>query len=147
MSDITEGLADWGVPQSQIHTEAFGPSSVKKKKLAAAAVPIGAGVGANDSRDHQSFDGASLSLAVDNIHFDRSGKQLVWDDSYDNLLDFAEAHGIEIDSGCRAGNCGACLTAVKSGIVRYSDESGADCEEGTCLPCICVPDGSLSIDA
>lgn len=32
-----------------------------------------------------------------------------------NLLDFAEAHGIAVNSGCRSGSCGGCQTKIRTG--------------------------------
>jgi hypothetical protein len=79
--------------------------------------------------------------------FDRSGKTLTWDPAAESLLDFAEDNGITIDSGCRAGNCGTCITAIKSGDVTYFNESGSAPEDGSCLTCISVPKTNLTLDA
>ena len=146
MEALTQGLAEWGVEESRINTEAFGPSSVKKRKRAAipAAVAVGAGVG---TEAESPGNGHSPTDSAVTVSFDRSGKQLSWNDDYDSLLEFAESHGIEIEAGCRAGNCGTCVTAVKTGKVKYAEQAGADCEDGTCLPCICIPDQSLTLDA
>jgi ferredoxin-NADP reductase len=141
MVSLTEGLSEWGVEESRIHTEAFGPSSVKKNKKPAL---VAAGVGAEGPPNPPPSSPVGSTALVS---FDRSGAQVPWNDNFDSLLEFAEANGVEIESGCRAGNCGTCLTAVKSGKVKYAEEAGASCEDGTCLPCICTPDGSLSIDA
>jgi ferredoxin len=62
-------------------------------------------------------------------------------------LDFSEARGIKIDAGCRAGNCGTCLVAIKSGEVEYLTSQGASAETGSCLTCICKPKGNLVLDA
>jgi len=64
-----------------------------------------------------------------------------------SLLDFAEANGINMDSGCRGGNCGSCLTAVTKGSVNYISEPGAEPEAGSCLTCISVPKEKLTLDA
>ncbi len=63
------------------------------------------------------------------------------------MLDFAEAHGVNIDSGCRAGNCGTCITAVQGGSVDYVTEPGEMPEAGSCLTCISVPKENLKLDA
>ena len=138
MSSLTDGLSAWGVPDDRVHTEAFGPSSVRK--AASATAPLAVGVGASsglETSDHQAVD----------VRFDRSGKQAEWNPTYESLLEFAEAHGIDIEFGCRAGSCLTCLTAVKSGTVRYAEGVDADCDEGTCLPCIAIPDESIVLDA
>ena len=53
------------------------------------------------------------------VTFGKSNKTHHWDPASSSLLDFAEARGVKIDAGCRAGNCGTCLVAIKSGDVEY----------------------------
>jgi hypothetical protein len=126
MEAITTGLKEWGVPEKKIQTEAFGPASVKKIACAAEAQPPG------------------LELAV---HFSKSGRKLAWKGQVESILDLATAANIAIDSGCRAGNCGTCKVAVKSGKVKYLKEPGYDVEAGTCLTCCCVPETEVVLDA
>jgi hypothetical protein len=52
-----------------------------------------------------------------------------------------------MESGCRAGSCGSCLCAVKSGRVRYIEEPGNPLVSGSCYTCIAVPDGDLELEA
>ena len=70
-----------------------------------------------------------------------------WIDRTENLLEFAEDNGIVIDSGCRAGNCGICIVAVKSGEVTYVTDPGVTPEEGSCLTCVAMPKTALTLDA
>jgi hypothetical protein len=128
MKSITDGLAAWGVPDKSVHFEAFGPATVKK----AAPVPT-------------ATETAFLSRLQ--VTFSRSAKTLHWNPATASLLDFAEEHGVRIDAGCRAGNCGTCLVAIKSGDVQYLTEHGAAAEEGSCLTCICKPRSNLVLDA
>ena len=79
--------------------------------------------------------------------FARSEKTVTWDGTEASLLDFAEANGIAMDSGCRAGNCGSCITALKSGNVEYLNEPGSTPETGSCLTCISIPQGDVTLDA
>ena len=125
VKDLTADLAAWGVPKKNIHFEAFGPATVKKCKPA-------------PSEEN--------AVKID-INFSKSGKKLVWDAKSASLLDFAEANGIPIDSGCRAGNCGTCLTAIKTGKVDLVGEPGSVPEAGSCLACISVPKENLTLDA
>ncbi len=129
MESITSDLEKWGVPDAWVHFEAFGPASVKKK---APPKPV---------------EGAApaAAAAVD-VTFAKSGKKVVWDGSHDSLLSLAEAEGVKIDAGCRAGGCGSCIIAVKSGEVEYAGAK-PDVEAGSCLTCICKPKGALVIDA
>lgn len=68
-------------------------------------------------------------------------------DGRSTLLDVAEANEVKIDFGCRAGNCGTCLTALKSGDVEYRNPPGTAVEAGSCLACVAVPKGSVELDA
>ncbi len=128
METITKDLEAWGVPEDRVHFEAFGPASVKKVAAQAAPAPAA--------------DAPGFSLT-----FTRSGKTLVWTPGSGSLLEFAEANGVQIDSGCRAGNCGTCATAVREGQFEYLSPPGAEVEKGSCLACISVPKSALSVDA
>jgi len=130
METITDELRAWGVPDSWVHYEAFGPASVKK-----AAPPA-----AKDAA-------AAPSAAGFEVTFSKSGRTAVWDASFSSLLELAESQDVKLDAGCRAGNCGSCLVAIKSGDVEYLGGHGADAEQGSCLACICRPKGKLVIDA
>ena len=128
MESMTNGLREWGVPDSDVHFEAFGPASVKKtapseKKAAVAGAP---------------------ELEVT---FSKSGKTLKWDGTSESILELAEDNGIDMDSGCRAGSCGTCITAVKEGEVDYIEEPGALPEDSSCLTCIATPKMNLTLDA
>lgn len=128
MKSITDGLAEWGVPDAAVFFEAFGPATVKK---AVAAPP----------------PAESATATALQITFSRSGKTAAWKPAMGSLLDLADEQGIKIESGCRAGNCGTCLVAIKSGAVDYLTEHGADAESGSCLTCICKPRTNLVLDA
>ena len=122
MADITNSLAAWGVPPERIHTEAFGPSSRRTTQ------PKKMGVGGT-------------------VEFARSGKKVPWDTTCDSLLALAEAYGVVVDAGCRSGNCGTCMTAVQRGNVAHEESIGFQAEEGSCLPCVAVPEGDVVLDA
>lgn len=127
MNTITTDLKEWGVPDKHVFFEAFGPATVKK---AAPAAPIAA------------------STAAVKVSFSRSGKAVQWNSQSGSLLDLAEASGLQIEAGCRAGNCGTCAVAIKSGSVElFADHHGAQMEEGTCLTCVCRPKSDLVLDA
>lgn len=130
MNSLFEGLREWGVPEKDINYEAFGPATVQKKKEA-------------DKKDEPAPSGE----AAFEVKFDKSGTTVAWDPSIGSLLDFAEENGVDIDFGCRAGNCGTCITAIKSGDVDYLSEPGEKPESGSCLACVSVPKGPLVLDA
>ena len=128
MKSITDGLEAWGVPEKDVHFEAFGPATVKKKTVAPTA-------------------SETVHLAKLEVTFSRTGKTVRWEPSAGNLLDFARSQNVKIDSGCCAGSCGSCSVAIKSGTVDYITPPTSTPEAGTCLACVCRPKGNLVIDA
>lgn len=130
MEDVTAGLREWGVPDSSVFFEAFGPASVKR-----AAKPV------------ETTPAQTLAASAIEIVFSKSGRTVHWDAGAESLLEFAEAQGIVMDSGCRAGNCGSCMVALKSGAVEYLAGHGADADPGTCLACVCKPRENIVVDA
>jgi len=126
MASLTKDLQDWGVPEKKIFFEAFGSATVKKVSLPPLLSTPSSGM---------------------EIVFSKSGKRFPWDQGSGSLLEFAESNGISMDFGCRAGNCGTCLTAMKSGEVSYVTEAGTVPENGSCLTCICIPISSVILDA
>ena len=127
MQSMTEGLKEWGVPDKNIHFETFGPSSVKK--IAPTMKP--------GAVDQPGFS----------VQFKKSGKTVKWTGGTANLLELAEANGISIPSGCRAGSCGTCQVAVFSGEVDYLDKSDFETNPGTRLTCIGAPKSDVVLDA
>jgi ferredoxin-NADP reductase len=127
MESVVPGLSAWGVASTNIHFEAFGPASVRLPKVE----PL---------RDTE----ATKQIAV---HFQRSGRTLTWTGKEGNLLDFAEAHGIQVESGCRSGSCGSCVSTVVSGAVDYDSPPDFDLEPRQCLLCVGKPRESLALDA
>ena len=117
MQSIRDGLAAWGVPDAHVHDEAF--IAVKK----------------------------SVDVAAATVEFKKSGKTIQVSGSATNLLDLANEEGVDIPSGCCAGSCGTCQTAILSGKVKYGSPPEFAAESGSCLPCVCLPDGDLALDA
>ncbi|HAY82985.1 MAG TPA: FAD/NAD(P)-binding oxidoreductase [Planctomycetaceae bacterium] len=126
MQTMRRGLEAWGVPGDDIRSEAFGQNSAQ----------VGRTVGEQVSSEQRWPVG-----------FARSQKTVTWDGSHASLLECGEAAGVALESGCRAGSCGACVLAVKSGKVVYPNDRGVTVEEGSCLPCIGVPAGEVLLDA
>lgn len=127
MKALNDGLEAWGVPEKDIHYEAFGPATVKKK-----AAPVAPTAAAGPACK---------------VIFAKSGKELDWNPTQANLLDFALENGLRIESGCRAGSCGVCSVAIKSGNVDYLKPPDAAPEGGSCFTCISRPKGDLVLDA
>lgn len=126
MASLTSDLDTWGVPTSRVHYESFGPATVKKLRAPEQSAEV---------------------IETFNVTFTQSGKTCQWDPEADSLLDFAEMNDVAIDFGCRAGSCGTCLTAIRSGDIEYTTEPGYETEEGSCLTCISIPKGPLELHA
>lgn len=125
MASITEGLRAWGVPDRDVHFEAFGPASVPGKKKPAAS----------------SGQRAKVILRA-------SEQSLEWSGEFDNILALAAAQGVDLKSGCRMGNCSACQVRLLEGKILYPEgKPGAEIESGHCLLCVGVPDGDVVLDA
>lgn len=126
MKPLVPALAAWGVPIADLHYEAFGPASVKLPGAPEAA--------------------ASAVAAVE-VRFQRSGRTLTWDGRDASLLDFAERHGIEVESGCRSGGCGSCEARLLEGTVQYEHAPDHDVAAGHCLLCVGRPSSPLVLEA
>ncbi len=127
MESVTTGLREWGVPDANVHFEAFGPASVKK-------------TGKKEGKEKAVASGHKVT-------FSKSDQTVEWDPNVESLLELGEANDVVMDSGCRAGNCGTCIVAIKSGEVTYPIEPGYECEAGTILTCCAVPKSDVEIDA
>jgi ferredoxin-NADP reductase len=126
MDMVTHELAEWGVPEEHINFEAFGPATVKKTQEPAP-----------DADDSQTIE----------VVFAKSNKTLTWAAAAGTLLEFGEANGIKMNSGCRSGGCGTCLTALIEGEIEYVHRPGKKPEAGSCLVCIAQPAGKVILDA
>ena len=128
MESLVPALADWGVPEQDIHFEAFGPASISDQRATASA----------------SVDATATQFG---IRFAKSGRTLDWDGRDASLLEFAERHGVEVDSGCRSGSCGSCEIRLLSGNVEYRHKPDHDVAPGHCLLCVGRPASALELEA
>jgi len=125
---LIRDLQDWGVAEKDIKWESFG----KRKGMKPRAKPV---------------DEGGPRVEPIEIVFARSGKVGKWSSEEETILDVAEAAGVAMDSGCRAGQCGTCATAIRQGSVSYLDEPGTKPLPGTCLTCMAIPKEGLVLDA
>lgn len=102
----------------------------------------------NASTGESAVNDAQAAEAAGDIQvtFSRSGKQYPWDPAHGSLLDFAESQGIDIDSMCRAGECGSCVTRVISGDVEYRQPPQVQLTQGYCLMCITIPRSDITLE-
>lgn len=123
MESCYHDLLAWGVPEKKLHSEAFGPSSLKKASLP---------------------DDVATSAK---ILFKKSKKTLSWEGGQASLLELAESQGLKLRFGYRGGACGTCKVGLLKGSVAYSTPPGAHVDAKHCLVCISLPKGDLEIDA
>jgi ferredoxin-NADP reductase len=131
MESLVPALEDWGVPDSRIHFEAFGPASVKRRPAASSPADAASAIDASP-------------IAVT---FANSGKEILWSPAAGSLLELAEANGVSVNSGCRAGSCGSCQTTISAGEVIYQQAPDFDPEPGNCLLCVCIPKTPVTLEA
>ncbi|MCH8474754.1 MAG: 2Fe-2S iron-sulfur cluster binding domain-containing protein [Opitutales bacterium] len=81
------------------------------------------------------------------VLFKQSGVEVEWDGSHESLLELAEDHGLDLDFGCRMGNCTACQQPVVKGEVEYPNGHTGEPDEGNELLCCSVPKDDIEIDA
>jgi len=124
METLVPALEKWGVAPADIHYESFGPASLAKREVPLAPAELGI-----------------------RVTFSKSAKNLPWDPRADSLLEFAEAEGISVEYGCRAGSCGTCQTRLEAGDVTYNQQPDADVEPGHCLLCIAKPKNDVTLAA
>ncbi|WP_040677248.1 molybdopterin-dependent oxidoreductase [Nitratireductor pacificus] len=79
------------------------------------------------------------------VEFRRSGRTLTWSRDSGTLLDFAEKAGLEMASGCRAGQCESCAVRIIQGKTQpLSGDLPSNPE--LCLTCSTVPASDLILD-
>ncbi len=128
MESLVPGLEEWGVDSDDIYYESFGPAALVKHR-----------------RPKTGPEGTSAQTIT--VTFSKTGMHAPWSPDTGSLLELAEAQGIEVESGCRAGSCGCCQTKLEAGEVEYSQQPDADVEQGHCLLCIATPKGNLTLAA
>ena len=122
----------WGVPDENIHFESFGPASAFRRKEVLDKVLREE----SETVEKSNFD----------ISFVKSGKSVSWDDTFESILEFAEAQGLEPDFGCREGMCHTCECGLLKGKVKYTDAEVDPGLESTVLICSSIPVTDLEID-
>jgi ferredoxin-NADP reductase len=124
MESLVPELWRWGVPESDVHFEAFGPATVKRVGTV-----------------------AKCAASRWEVRFERSNRTAAWDGSFTSLLEFGEAAGVTMPSGCRAGSCGECMLPVGSGATVAVKKPGIPVPAGHCLACISAPAEAVVLDA
>ncbi|MEH6552006.1 MAG: pyridoxamine 5'-phosphate oxidase family protein [Pseudomonadales bacterium] len=122
MQSMYDMLRELGVNDVRILAEEFGPASLRR---------------ACDQASNKFQPLTVASQAV--VEFSDSQVEQAWSKSDGSLLDFAEAHGLSPEFGCRSGQCGACKVGLNSGVVSYLTEPSVPLNADEVLLCCAVP--------
>jgi ferredoxin-NADP reductase len=129
MLEMRQRMLELGVPQGQIHEEAFGaPEAVQAKA-------------------QSELKSSEESQFQYDVSFELSSKKAVSCGENKDLLTLAKANAIQIPASCRSGHCGTCAVKLLRGTVKYLREPQAEIVEGEILPCICYPTSDIAIQA
>ena len=71
------------------------------------------------------------------MHLAKSGAK-VWVSGQNSALQALEDFGVNVQSGCRTGTCGACAVKVQGGRVQHEDKVLTAEQKTTGLMCLCV---------
>jgi anaerobic selenocysteine-containing dehydrogenase/ferredoxin-NADP reductase len=116
---LRAGLAALGHPADRLHEELFAAPDA---------------------------DPAALPSGPFTVTFARSGVTAVWTRERGSLLELAEASGVAIENGCRAGQCESCEVGIVDGSALHRVPTGHP-GGPTCLACQAVPTADLVLDA
>jgi ferredoxin-NADP reductase/MOSC domain-containing protein YiiM len=132
MSDLTAGLAAWGIAAGRIHTELFGSGPSSTPGIATTAHTPHLPTGPPDA-------GPLVSFA-------RSGLNVHWSSAFASLLELAEACDIPTRWACRTGVCHTCESGLVAGTVAYQPDPIDLPAAGNLLICCSKPQGDVVID-
>ena len=132
MKSMFDGLLGWGVPETRIHYEFFGPASI----------PM------NRSKVSTGKRAAEVTQCCEDLEvsFAKSGVKANWNPSFESILDLAEAIGLSPEYSCRSGVCHTCKSTLQEGEVEYVEEPLDPPDEGTVLICSSKPRTNLVLD-
>ena len=105
MESLFGGLLEWGVHETRIHYEFFGPASVLQQR-------------GKVSTPKRAAETTQCCEEIE-VHFSKSRVKVNWNPSFESILDLAEANGLTPDYSCRSGICHTCLSRLEEGEVEY----------------------------
>ncbi len=132
MQSLFNGLTDWGISGDKIHYEFFGPASALKDR--------------SKISTEKRVASASECCGEIEVTFSGSGIKTNWNDSFDSILDLAEASGLSPDYSCRSGICNTCVCKLSEGQVEYTEEPLDPPDSGYVLICCSKPKKNVVID-
>lgn len=97
-------------------------------------------------RFNSEFDASAFLTHSRLLRFTRSGVEALSNRPL-TVLQEAEAHGVRVTTGCRAGTCGTCRCRKRKGVV-LNTATGALSGDGEEMiyPCVSVAQGSIEVD-
>lgn len=155
MDAIRRILADLGVPENQIRTEAFGPATglvPPPRPQATAAQPASVSrliEKVERATEAAASPAAATGPATATISFALSAKSAPLPPEK-TVLEVAESIGVPIDYSCRVGTCGLCKTKLVSGKVTMEVQDAltdADKASGIILACQARSLGDVTVEA
>ncbi|WP_108787242.1 2Fe-2S iron-sulfur cluster-binding protein [Erythrobacter sp. Alg231-14] len=122
MQSTYDGLRAMGVVDARVHSEAFGPSSLKREADVGNVKPV-------------------IPASADSVPvlFAASSKEARWEPESGTLLDLAEKRGLTPEFSCRGGSCGSCAVKLLKGAITYPDGVSFETEKDEILLCSAVP--------
>ncbi|HEX3984219.1 MAG TPA: MOSC and FAD-binding oxidoreductase domain-containing protein, partial [Acidisoma sp.] len=133
MTDLTAGLAAWGVAGNRIHSETFGAGPAFTPGTVAAAL-----------KPPHVPDGPAGAGPL--VSFARTGLNVRWGPAFTSILELAEACDVPVRWSCRTGVCHNCETALIAGAVGYRPDPVEPPGGGNVLICCSKPQGDIVID-
>ena len=133
MAEMRSALAGAGIAESQIHSELFG-----------ALPPINPGITDAPHRTPHLPDGPPGKGPA--VSFARSGITVNWSESYDSILELAEACDVPTRFSCRSGVCHICVTPLVEGDITYTQQPLELPAAGTVLICSAQPCSGVVLD-
>jgi ferredoxin len=133
LAELSDSLKAWGIPDSRIHSEAFGSGSSLTPGIASASTP------APHPPAGEPGSGPTVS-------FTRSGLAVPWNARFGSLLELAEACDVPVRWSCRVGVCHTCQTGAISGTVKYEPTPLDKPPASDVLICCATPSSEIELD-
>ena len=130
MKSLYNGLLKWGVAETRINYEFFGPHSTLKE-------------GAEATRKRTMVSESTAELTVS---FAKAGLTAKWDPSVESILELSETQGLRPPFSCRTGICHTCSSKLIEGEVEYVTEPLDMPDPGCVLICVSKPKTNLVIE-
>ncbi|NQV84664.1 MAG: 2Fe-2S iron-sulfur cluster binding domain-containing protein [Rhodospirillales bacterium] len=134
MQALYTALRDWGVDDTRIFYEFFGPATVLK------GAP-------GDIPANPAPHGTQAASGIE-VTFKWAEVTVPWDGTSDTLLELAEAHGVDADFSCRSGVCHTCACTLMEGEIEYINDDVFEPDEADqVLICSAIPKTNIVLDS